>query len=465
MTLSFTHSYPLPPIPPQALRAARGWVWLAIGALAVAGLLALGLALARAPQLAHFAWLQHFFHVALVVHVDLSVLVWFLAVPCMCWRVLAMRYPSRFALPYLGEAAFYAFFAGTVLLAASAFHPDGEKLMSNYIPVITNGVFFLGLGLISAGVALALLQLFTTPIAALEGKNTPELHPENVVTLGLVSAGVITFVALAAFAWSHALMPQEATGEALYEQVFWAGGHILQFTHTQMAMLCWLGLAAAIGIKLPLPPKVLVGLWLLGVMVALGSVIAFLRFDITEYYFQYFFTLQMAFFGGLAPGIVLLGLLAALWHHGAPARDSRAYYATLLSSIALFGMGGAISLFIDGQNVKIPAHYHGSIVGVSLAFMGAMYVWLPQFGARAVGHWRSAYWQPIIYGFGQIMHIGALAYSGGYDVLRKTPGGEGLAMNVKIALGFVGLGGLISIIGGFLFVWVMWQAFRKPAKI
>jgi cytochrome c oxidase subunit 1 len=38
---------------------------------------------------------------------------------------------------------------------------------------------------------------------------------------------------------------------------------------------------------------------------------------------------------------------------------------------------------IRGVNVVIPAHYHGSIVGITLAFMGLAYVLLPRLGFAA----------------------------------------------------------------------------------
>jgi hypothetical protein len=59
------------------------------------------------------------------------------------------------------------------------------------------------------------------------------------------------------------------------------------------------------------------------------------------------------------------------------------------------------------------------------------------------------------------MHIGGLAYSGGYGVLRKTPGSvaNSLTPDVKIAMGIMGTGGLLAVIGGILFVVVMARAY------
>lgn len=136
-----------------------------------------------------------------------------------------------------------------------------------------------------------------------------------------------------------------------------------------------------------------------------------------------------------------------------------ALWSSLFMSILLFIYGGLLGAIIQGQNVVIPAHYHGSIVGVTLTFMGIAYLLLPQFGYRNVSAWKMAYWQPIVYGGGQLLHISGLAWSGGYGVLRKTPGGlDALSTGVKAAMGMMGLGGLIAIIGGFMFVIVVGKA-------
>ena len=58
---------------------AERWLWLGVAALAVAGLYALVPVAGRTPQLKALNIMQQLFDVALVVHVDLSVLIWSLA--------------------------------------------------------------------------------------------------------------------------------------------------------------------------------------------------------------------------------------------------------------------------------------------------------------------------------------------------------------------------------------------------
>ncbi len=63
------------------------------------------------------------------------------------------------------------------------------------------------------------------------------------------------------------------------------------------------------------------------------------------------------------------------------------------------------------------------------------------------------------------MHIIGLAWSGGYGVQRKTTGVEqSLEQFEQIAgMGLMGLDGLISIIGGVMFLVVVYLAIR-PEK-
>jgi hypothetical protein len=105
-------------------------------------------------------------------------------------------------------------------------------------------------------------------------------------------------------------------------------------------------------------------------------------------------------------------------------------------------VGGVLAYMIQGVNVVIPAHYHGSTVGVTLAFMGLAYVLLPQLGFGEV-EGGMARWQPYVYGGGQLIHVLGLAWSGGYGVQRKVAGAEQALTTLpqKIGMGMMGLGG------------------------
>jgi heme/copper-type cytochrome/quinol oxidase subunit 1 len=133
--------------------------------------------------------------------------------------------------------------------------------------------------------------------------------------------------------------------------------------------------------------------------------------------------------------------------------------------MTLFLAGGIMGFMISGLDIVIPAHYHGSTVGVTIAFMGLAYFLLPRLGFGPLPP-RMAFWQPVIYGGGQMMHIIGLAWSGGYGVQRKTAGlAQGLDHLGEVAgMGLMGLGGLVSVIGGLLFLVVAYKSIRAKVN-
>ena len=133
--------------------------------------------------------------------------------------------------------------------------------------------------------------------------------------------------------------------------------------------------------------------------------------------------------------------------------------ALVIGSLAT-GLGEQAAVAISGVNTIIPAHYHGSIVGVTLALMGLTYHLLPTLGLSLPAG-RMARVQPWIYGSGQLLHIGGLAVSGAMGIQRKTAGAaQGLdTLSAKAAMGVMGIGGLLAVVGGILFVLVVIKAF------
>jgi hypothetical protein len=428
------------------------WLWLGVIALGIAGLFAVILVVARTPQLAMFT---HLFSVSLVIHVDLSVLVWFLCIGGLGWAALASKYTKPW--PYWQGAGFGTVAAATAMIALSPIEPHWEVIKSNYIPVLNNALFLGGLGMLMAGMVIMTLPVLRVTSSA---ERWSKLTHEETF---FASAAITTILALIAFFLSAKLLEPGLPPDVRFEQLFWAGGHILQFTFTLLMMAGWAALLDMLSPKKL--SKILIGITaLICVGAALKSLWAFAEHPFDSSDFSYFHTRVMIELGGAGAGLLALAVMGRLFV--TPIfRAQRAYASTLLASIVLFVAGGVLGLLITGQNVVIPAHYHGAIVGVTLALMGYAYTLLPRYGFPDVASWRLAFWQPILYGIGQLMHIGGLAYSGGYGVLRKTPAGEtpNLSPDVQAALGFMGLGGLLAIIGGLLFVIVMIKAYRRRA--
>lgn len=428
----------------------KKWLWLGIIALAIAGVFALVLVVARTPQLKEIVLAQQLFSVALVIHVDLSVLVWFLSMIGMGLSAYIARAGGA-PIAYLQPTAFWSMAAGTALMALSPLDGEWEVIKSNYIPVLYNVMFFLGLSLMAAS-----MLILSMGVLMAKREVTAEGFCWRIMAW-------ILLLALAMFAANGALMPEEIPHKDRYEFLFWSGGHTLQFAYCLMAIFAWAALYKARtgeeGVASPF--YLLAGLT--SVAGVLMPLYAYSHFAVDSPEFQRAFTQAMIYLGGVAPTVIGALLLFKLLRAPSRTPDSRAASSALWMSLLVFGMGGLLGLMIQGQNVTIPAHYHGSIVGVTLALMGYAYTQLPRLGYRNVLHLRTAFWQPIILGIGQVMHIGGLAYSGGYGVLRKQAvGNTSFPPDIQAALGFMGLGGLLAIIGGLMFVVVMVRALRQP---
>jgi heme/copper-type cytochrome/quinol oxidase subunit 1 len=79
---------------------------------------------------------------------------------------------------------------------------------------------------------------------------------------------------------------------------------------------------------------------------------------------------------------------------------------------------------------------------------------------------RLAVWQPYVYGIGQLLHITGLVWSGGYGVQRKVGGAEQVLTSVEQIAGMalMGIGGLIAVIGGVLFLVVVFRCIALPRR-
>ncbi len=433
----------------QAL--ARGWLWLGMIALIGSGLFSVLLVLARTPGVN--AWLPgvDFFRTALVVHVDLSVLVWFVAIAGMLWSLNAGSRREGWGWIALGGAG-----TGTAMMALAPFLDPVVPVMANYIPVIESRLFLGGLTVFGLASALLVARTLTA---------TPRLHGAldgaAALRFGLYAAAVSTAVALAAFGWSLAAVPTSLDGKAYWEVLFWGGGHALQFTWTLLMLVAWLWLAQACGARVPLSPRVALLLFAIALAAVFVTPYAYLAHDVLTIEHRVLHTWGMRIGGGLAIFPVVLAVAIALVMQRFVTDGARPLRAALLSSMLLFAAGGVIGVTISGSNVKIPAHYHGCIVGVTLALMGLVYHLLPRLGwAQPRG--RLAVSQPYLYGLGQLMHIVGLVWSGGYGVQRKVAGAEQVLRSPGeiFGMGLMGLGGAVAIVGGLLFVVVVWRALR-----
>ena len=443
--------YQLPVRSEAARRSAVAWLTLALLSLLAAGIFSVLLVLARTPFLQDRIPFVDFFRTALVVHVTLSVLVWLLAMSAVMWALGTRRDAQLW-----DRSAFLLAAVGTATITVSPFIGAGQPSLNNYVPMLQHPVFYAGLMLFAAGILLQVVRA-----AASWPSMRHHLDGNRALKAGLAIAALVTGLAMLAVYLSWRGLPTSMDGPVYFEFLFWGGGHIVQFSYTILMLNSWVVLANASQCRFELTPRLTLVFLVFTALPVITVPFLYLAHDVPTPGHRLAFT-ELMKYGGLSCLPLGLAIASSLWQAERAHGEGRHLRATLVSSVGLFLVGGILGFLIAGLDIVIPAHYHGATVGVTIAFMGLTYYLLPRLGFGAVPV-RLATWQPLLYGGGQLLHIIGLAWSGGYGVQRKTAGAaQGLdGLGQTLGMGLMGIGGLISVVGGVLFLVVAWHSVRR----
>lgn len=428
----------------------KGWAALAIGALALAGSMAFLLALSRVPGIERWLpWPAGFFAKGLVVHVVFSLVVWFLA----CFALLASLATFQVAgdtdpkLASLGGTGVNLVAVAFPFLLVPAFLDDSVPSLNNYVPVIIHRAYYFGLVLLALGIAFPAVRLMVNA-AARRWRGLSHL------ALAMTAGATIYLVALACFAIALVLSWGAEPGRAFHEHLFWGGGHILQFLYALLMLASWFTLMRATLGEESFDPDIFRLAITLLALFALPGIVFYKVFPAfsplqTEAFRRLQFVVALPSLIVAVGG--LTGLLAARRRSPLP-WDDPAFVALVLSPI-IFGVGGIMGLMVTGSDTRTPAHYHGTIAGVNLALMGLFLVTcMPALG-RPVAPSRMLSAQILLFGLGQFLACIGLFLAGGYGAPRKTPSGAThLVDGAVVGMFLHGVGALLAVIGGLLFV-------------
>jgi len=392
------------------------WLLLAVSSLGLSALAALVLVLARTPLLTTLV-VPDIFPRALVVHVNLATLIWYLSMAGALWTETLPERRRAAAM-----AAFFIAGTGAFGVVATGFAAAGAPILANYVPYLQNPVFVGSLACFAAGSLATALISFT--------------RPRDTAEWGFMIARWPFFMG------SACLLLNLQHGAPLIDAL-WGTGHVLQFGFVTLLMAIWLRLAERAGARRP-PAPLAIALFAAASLPATLAPLLQLTGALDQGALHTFHTQLMRWANWPAP--LLFGLI--LLHGGRAVLRADGFAA----SIALFIIGIFAGTAIDSQTTMIPAHYHGTIGAFTLAQMAAVLA-----RVSPATHAHSApgpsRWPLTLYAGGIIALISGLAWSGTLGAPRKMAfSADGADLAATLAAALTGAGGAVTIIGVGLFV-------------
>ncbi len=432
-------------------RTSRQWLVVGIGALVLAGLLSFVLVAGRAPVIQHFITDPEFARRSLVVHVNLSLFVWLSSILASIYALL----PAFKRKPFVIWEPPYLAMTGVVLLLLSG-ASRAVPVMSNYIPVLQHPVFFLGMGMVLMALVATYIRAF--PI---RWRVSVEMrHPVLPVSVqyGLHWAAGAFLLAVSTLAITFIRMPQVPNVTSFYDWLFWGAGHVLQLVHVVGMMNVWLIIFHNICPNSHITPRQVNGLFAVLVLPWLYALyLAYHANHPGVYYVQFTRLMQFAIFPGVVGFLVVLAY-AYIRNKGTQEASltHRALKLGWLTSSSLIIIGFVLGAFIRVSNTLVPAHYHAAIGSITVSYMVIAYLLLERFGfsISSLRLKRITVWQPVVFGLGQTIFAFGFGLAG---LTRKVYGAEQHIRTLKemIGMGLVGIGGLMAITGGVLFIVVI----------
>ncbi len=411
------------------------WFILAIIFLGMGGAFAFMVGMSRTP-FGYKYFPADALHRTLVGHVVLAILLWLLTFAVVLWS-------KTFKGRELNFTQWLAI-AGAALITLAVITGRGDAVINNYVPTIDTPLFLIGLGLFYLA--------FTVNVLSYIREALKNIFSPNLLTGALSSSVIIALIMVIAMALSIFMQDNNTAPILYYERLFWIPGHIQQVMSGALFVAVLYALRERISesaasnwpflryltAAFPLSAILLFIIPFTGDPLTRGAKIA-----------------AEATYGiglGLPIFIHIINILRTLGRDNK--RDSRLSVAciSMILSITIYTLGMAIAYSGFGNDLRVPAHYHGAVTSLTLALMGLSYYMIKERKTPIFAE-VIARVQPVIYGLGMVFFIIGLFVSGLFGAPRKTYGVSFTSDPIVLtALTVMGIGTLLAVIGGILFV-------------
>ncbi|MFQ5427751.1 MAG: cbb3-type cytochrome c oxidase subunit I [Thermodesulfobacteriota bacterium] len=426
-------------------RYSYNWFVLAILFLGIGGGFAFMVGMSRTP-FGYQYFPADYLHRTLVGHVVLAILLWLLSFAVVLW--------SRTFDGVEIKATRWLALGGAFLIILAVLFGGGKAVINNYVPTIDTPLFLLGLALFYLAFSL---NVFAYLREALRNLFSIDLMKGAIASSVLIALIMVVSMAISIF------LQDENTAPILYyERLFWIPGHIQQVLSGALFVAVLYALRDRISGSVP-------------------SSWPFLRYVTIAFPLSALLLFIIPFTGDpltrnakiTAEAIYGLGLGIPIFIHiihilrtmglGSGRRTSVAFISLILS-VTIYTLGMAIAYSGFGDDLRVPAHYHGAVTSLTLALMGLSYYMLKERKERIFGE-TIARVQPVIYGAGMVFFIVGLFVSGLFGAPRKTYGVSFTSDPIVLtALTVMGIGTLLAVIGGILFVFYTGISLCKEEK-
>ena len=463
--------------------------FVAVVALLVGGILAIGVVLTRWPAV-HWLGADTFYMVLTAHGIDMLIF-WIIF-----FEIAVLYFASstllrcRLATPKVAWLAFVLMLIGAVTNNVAVFQGGSSVMMTSYVPMMASPWFYLGLILFAVGALVACFVFFGTLVVAKRDKTYQGSVP--LVTFGAITAAIIAVFTIASgaiiliptFLLSVGIIKE--VDPLIYRTIWWAFGHSSQQINVAAHISIWYAVAAiAFGAK-PMSERVSRGAFLLYILFLQLASAHHLLADpgvstawkvVNTSYFMYFAVLASMIHGLTIPGAIEVAQRAKGYNNGLfewlrKAPWGNPVWSGVFISIIGFGFLGGISGVMMGteqlnmiihNTVYVPGHFHATVVvGTTLTFMALTFFLIPVLFKREMINPALAKWQPYLFGFSMYFFCLVMMGAGTLGVSRRhwdmSFGGAGMAYEwpgaAYLMMGLVGIAGVAAIAGGAIYIYI-----------
>lgn len=463
--------------------------FVAVVALLVGGLLAIGVVLTRWPAV-HWLAADTFYMVLTAHGIDMLIF-WIIF-----FEVAVLYFASstllrcRIATPKIAWAAFALMVIGAVVNNVSVFQGGSSVMMTSYVPMMAHWSFYLGLILFAVGALIACFVFFGTLVVAKREKTYEGSVP--LVTFGAITAAIIAVFTISSGAiiliptFLMAIGVINEVDPLIYRTIWWAFGHSSQQINVAAHISIWYAVAAiAFGAK-PMSERVSRGAFLLYILFLQLASAHHLLADpgistewkvVNTSYFMYFAVLASMIHALSIPGAMEVAQRARGYDKGLfewlrKAPWGNPVFSGVFISLVGFGFLGGITGVMMGteqlnllihNTIYVPGHFHATVViGTTLTFMSMTYFLIPVLFRREMINPGLARIQPYLFGFSMYFFCLVMMGAGTLGVSRRhwdmAFSGAALAYEwpgaAYLMMGLVGVGGIVAIAGGAIYIYI-----------